>query len=337
MGHRLITKERQEERSPGPTAGALSQVIGWQGVTLLVPRDWNLVGFGGDEKAGSFRLDSGDPDSKLRSLELRWATTKGGQTIQDLEARIAPLLKKAARLAKKGGAGETETRVVQDKRRSDRNAVLSFSWRDSDLAAQGRIWHCETCGRVVVAQIYGVMDNRSRAQANEILSGIECHGGEIGWRTWGLYGLYSELPADFLLAGQQLMNVYLQLSFSLGQSTDLLMVEQWNLANVQLKGMYLDEWFEHKCAGLEASARLEKSESQAQSHPALFVTGRRTGLGYWLTEGIKQLARLKRPAVHYASLLWECPETNRAYLIQLFSRQPRTQLVKEIAGRTVCH
>lgn len=339
MAQRLATtKERQEERSPGPTAGPLAQVIGWQGVTLSVPADWSLVGFGGDEKAGSFRLDSGDVDSRLKSLELRWASAKGGQTIKDLETRIAPLLKKAARSAKRsGGRGETETHPLEDKRHSDRDAALGFSWRDSDVAAQGRIWHCQTCGRVVVAQIYGTVDHRSRALANEMLAGIECHSNEIGWRTWGLYGLYTELPADFMLAGQQLMNVYLQLSFQLGQSADLLTVEQWNLANVQLKGMYLDEWFEHKCAGLASTSKLRKEESHVHSHPALLATGRRTSLVYWFTEGVKQLARLKRPAVHYSSLLWECPETNRAYLIQLFSRRPQSELVKEIAGRMVCH
>jgi hypothetical protein len=307
-------------------------------VTLHVPADWNLVGFGGEEKAGSFRLDSGDPDDKLHSLELRWATTKGGQTIKDLETRIAPLLKKAARSAKKTGTrAETDTHPIEDKRHDDRDAILAFSWRDAGLAAQGRIWHCETCGRVMVAQIYGVLDSRGRAMANEILAGIECHSHEIGWRKWALYGLDTEVPADFGLAGQQLMNVYLQLSLQLGQSTDLLMVEQWNLANVQLKGMYLDEWFEHKCGGLAHSAKLDKREAQAQRHPALLITGRRSGLGYWLSEGVKQLARLKRPAVHYASVLWECPETNRAYLIQSFSRRQRQELVNEIASRTICH
>lgn len=326
---RGVNKE-QSERSCG-------QIIGWQGIVITTPAEWSLVGFGGEEKAGSLRLDSGEPEGRLRSLELRWAQSKGRQSIKDLEARVAPLLKKAARSAKKGAKSEIETRPIEDRRHADRDAVLGFSWRTGDLAAYGRIWRCATCGRVVIAQLYGSPDGRGRSAASEILAGIECHSQETGWRTWGLYGLFTQVPADYTLAGQQLMNVYLQLSFSLGQSTDLLTIEQWNLANVQLKGMYLDEWFEHKCAGLVRSAKVTKSELTAQDHPALFVVGRRSGMGYWLSEGVKQLARLKWPAVHYAALLWECPGTNRAYLIQAFSRRPKRALLEEIATRTVCH
>src|SRR5262249_19098747 len=158
-----------------------------------------------------------------------------------------PVLKQAERAAGKAGlTAHTETREVDDKRHKDRQAVLSFFWKRGEDAGVGRIWYCSICARVTVAQVYCAPDTRSRALASEILAEIECHSQDTDWRTWGLYGLQTEIPASYALAGQQLMNVYLQLQFQLGQSTDQIFVEQWNLANVQLKGMYLDEWFDRK-------------------------------------------------------------------------------------------
>jgi hypothetical protein len=339
MTLKAAPKERAKETSPAEAvAKNAGQVIGWQGITLRVPEDWSLVGFGGEEKTGSLRLDSGDAAGKVRAVELRWAHTKGRQTVKDLEARVAPLLKRAERSGKKaGGKAETETKPLEDKRHGDRAVSLSFYWKADDAAAMGRIWRCDTCEKVVVAQAYCEGSSRGKSLANEILAGIDCHPAENEWRAWGLYGLYTEIPGDYSLAGQQLMNVYLQLQFQRGQSTDQLIVEQWNLANVQLKGLYLDEWFDSKCRGMVGSTALDKSEALVNGHPALRVLGKRAGLSYWTSEGTKNLVKLKMPALQYAALLWECPESNRAYLIQSFSRRPQPELVEEIAQRTRCH
>ena len=338
MTQKSAIKDRANQSAKPQDAEKADQTIGWQGITLRVPQDWSLVGFGGEEKAGSLRLDSGDAQGRVRSVELRWAHTKGRQTVKDLEARVAPLLKRAERSGKKAGMrAETETKPLEDKRHEDRAASLGFFWKAGDSSAMGRIWYCETCERVVVAQAYCETSSRGKSQAGEILAGIDCHPAESNWRTWGLYGLCAEIPEDYTLAGQQLMNVYLQLQFLRGQSTDQLIVEQWNLANVQLKGLYLDEWFDKKSQGLVSSSALDKSEALVHGHPALEVSGKRSGLSYWATEATKNIAKLKRPALHYAALLWECPTSNRAYLIQSFSRRPQAELVEEIAKKTHCH
>ncbi|HEX5322464.1 MAG TPA: hypothetical protein VFW40_01670 [Capsulimonadaceae bacterium] len=338
MTQKAATKEKKERESADTVAKTVDQIIGWQGVSLRVPEDWSLVGFGGDDKSGSVRLDSGDAENRVRSVELRWAGAKGPQTTSDLEARVGPLLKRAERTSRKAGASaETETKPLEDKRHPDRSASLGFFWKANDASAVGRIWHCNTCGRVVIAQAYCESGNRGRSAAGEILAGIECHSEESAWRIWGLYGLCTQLPADYALAGQQLMNVYLQLQFQRGQSTDQLIVEQWNLANVQLKGMYLDEWFDRKGQGAISMSDIDKAETIANGHPALRVTGRRSGLSYWSGEGAKNLVKLKKPALNYAALLWECPQSNRAYLIQSFSRRRQPELLDEIMRRTRCH
>ena len=98
----------------------------------------------------------------------------------------------------------------------------------------------------MIVQVYGVGGHQFVKQSELILRSIRCHGNDLQWRTWGLYDLLAEAPSDFELASQKVMNIYLQLLFRRGRSNDMLTIEQWSLANVQLKGVYLDEWFERK-------------------------------------------------------------------------------------------
>jgi hypothetical protein len=190
---------------------------------------------------------------------------------------------------------------------------------------------------VVIAQVYGAGGQRFTDLANRMLVGIGCHGEEIGWRVWSLYGLETSIPADFVLTGQQVMNIYLQLKMTRGRTDDKVTVEQWSLANVQLKGAYLDQWFETKAAkGLEYVA-YDKAECEVDGHPALALTGRRNGLLFWLAEGIRDLLRLRIPATYYAGIVWECPDSNKAYLVQAFTRKKGETVAADIASRTRCH
>jgi hypothetical protein len=313
-------------------------VIGWQGINLRVYDEWSVVGFGGDGKSGSMRIDSGmgDESKGASGLELRWSSSKGTQTTESLEARIKPLLQTVKRESKKSGAeAEVVTAPIADTGKG-RDVSVAFRWSGS-RAGSGRIWHCTKCARVVVAQVYGVPSSSFNRESKAILESIACHSSDAEWRTWGLYGLLVDVPADFTLIGQQLMNVYLQLKFQRGGSLDQLMVEQWSLANVQLKNSYLDEWYDLKSIGKTEGVRSEREEAAVNGHPALRVIGRRTDPAYLLLDVPRQYARFKRPALEYSAVLWECPESNRAYLIQTFTREPELPLAMECAARTACH
>ncbi len=314
------------------------QTIGWQGITLNVAADWALVGFGGDNRAGSFRLDADDPASASgpRGLDLRWSYVKASQTSSMLETRIKPLLESAKRQAKKLRLQpDSQQRQIEDSRHPDRSATLGFRWK-SDSAAEGRIWYCNTCRRVVVVQVYGPATGRFRAKAGEILDTILCHG-VANTQRWSLYGLDVEIPESYSLSGQQLMNVYIQLQFRLGQSADSLTVEQWNLANVQLKDVYLDEWYARKGSQQMAGLNPEKEEGDVRGHPALFVTGKRSGPVFWLTDGVRQLVKLRKPAMNYSGALWECPESNKAIMVQSYSRGKNSEIIGRVCESARCH
>ena len=52
------------------------------------------------------------------------------------------------------------------------------------------------------------------------------------------------------------MNIYVQLPFVRGNSQDTISVEQWGVANVQLRNAYLDQWFQDKNRGAGRPAAL---------------------------------------------------------------------------------
>ncbi len=306
---------------------------------MQTPPDWNMVGYSGDAKTGSLRLDNGDPSAKSAlGVELRWSAPKGKITDTDLEKRLDQYFASITKNARRQKlVSETKSKVIQEERHPERDVARSFSWR-ADRRAVGRIWHCRECGRMVIAQTIGGLGGDWTGMATDVLRSLECHSAEPDWRTWSLYDLLTQLPADYALHGKpQLMNIYVQLAFRLGQSLDTLTVEQWGVANVQLRGAYLNQWFREKNAALDATLTYEEQETTAQGHPALLLSGRRTSLTYWTGQAIPELAKMQRPAIHFAACLWECPESNKILLVQSLSRRPQPELLREIVERTQCH
>lgn len=313
--------------------------MGWQGVTMQVPPAWNLVAYGGDAKAGSLRLDNGEfVTHGVLGVDIRWFPVKGKVTDAEIEKRLDQYLasiEKSARRQKMPAT--TQVKTIEDLRHPERAGLRSFSWK-ADRKAVGRIWYCEECGRVVIAQIVAGPRDDFNSLAADALHTLECHPADSEWRLWSLYDLLTQVPSDYTLTGKpQLMNIYVQLPFTRGTSLDTITVEQWGVANVQLREAYLDQWFREKNRAQEGTLRYEASETEIHGHPALALSGRRTGLSYWSGQALPQLVRLQMPATHFAARIWECPETNKIHLVQSFTRKPQTGVVDEIVERTLCH
>lgn len=313
--------------------------MGWQGMTMQVPPAWNLVSYGGDAKAGSLRLDNSDFGTHgVLGVDVRWIPVKGKVTDADLEKRLTQYLATIEKSAKRQKfAASTQVKDVRDERHPERSGLRAFTWK-ADRKAVGRIWHCPECMRVVIAQVVGGPRDDFNNLAADALHTLECHSPDGDWRTWSLYDLHTEVPSDYALKTKpQLMNIYVQLPFVRGNSQDTITVEQWGVANVQLRNAYLDQWFQDKNRALEGQLRYEARETTAQGHPALALTGRRTGISYWMSHALPQITRLQMPATHFEARIWECPDSNKIHLVQSFSRRPQPGIVDEIVERTLCH
>ncbi len=329
----------RQEINNGGAARKGWKTAGWQGMTLQTPPAWNLVGYGGDAKAGNLRLDNGEEGAQgVLGMDIRWLPAKGKLTDADLEKRLRQYLDSVEKSARRQKiSASVQIKELADARHPERTGLRGFTWK-ADRRAVGRIWHCTDCGRVVIAQVLGGLRGDFAGTAADALQTLECHSQDPDWRTWSLYDLHTQVPSDYALLGKlQLMNIYVQLPFGRGTSADTITVEQWGVANVQLRNAYLDQWFRDKNRAQESYLRYTGRESLAGGHSALALTGRRTGLWYWLSQGIQQIARLQKPATYFEARVWECPDTNKIFLVQSFSRRPQPEVIDEIVERTQCH
>ena len=134
-----------------------------------------------------------------------------------------------------------------------------------------------------------------------------------------------EVPSDYALKTKpQLMNIYVQLPFVRGNSQDTITVEQWGVANVQLRNAYLDQWFQDKNRALEGQLRYEARETVGAGTSG-FGVDRAGGqdVSYWMSHALPQITRLQMPATHFEARIWECPDSNKIHLVQSFSRRPQ--------------
>ncbi len=333
----MKTLVRQEISHGAGRAGW--KTVGWQGLTVQAPPAWNLVAYGGDAKAGNLRLDNGELQAQgVLGMDLRWIPVKGKVSDADLEKRLRQYLDTIEKSAKRQKiSAAVQIKSLSDDAHPERLGLRGFTWK-ADKRAAGRIWHCEECRRVVIAQVLGGTRGDFAATAADVLQTLRCHPEDPDWRTWSLYDLHTALPGDYTLSGKvQLMNIYVQLPFSRANTLDTITVEQWGVANVQLRNAYLDQWFREKNRAQEGMLRYEGRESSAAGHPALALTGRKTGLSYWAGQAIPQITRLQKPATYFEARVWECPETNKIFLVQSVSRRPQPEAVEAIVARTRCH
>jgi hypothetical protein len=311
------------------------RLIGWQGFTVRVPENWDLTGFSGTDESGYLRVDDGEE----QGLEIKWATEpKKAKSPPDIEVRRESYFRALRQTAKKKRI-DLETReadaprgVVQPER-----TATGFTWI-GDRKGIGALWYCARCRRTVIAQVLGAPSGRGGLSgvAADILASLQCHGEEEGWRTWALYDLHTEVPSDWKLAGQQLMNVYLRLNFTRGKGVSRLTVEQWSLANVARKNTYLDVWLTSNSRSEIGRARYTAEAGEIHGHALLDLSGGpKPGLP--MLDVVREALRFHWPATRFRAQSWECEASNKIFSIQEMRAMRVPDVVPEIAARTHCH
>ena len=292
--------------------------VGWQGIVAEVPADWSLAAVSGDEKSGYFRVDS----TGSFMLEAKWSSA--GRRV-DLYSKLDAYLSDLRRKARKRRLG------FEHKIKSKDAGVLAFSWR-SDRKAQGRLWRCDECDRVIIAQVSGSRSDDVQNLASQILPTIQDHS-EDGWRTWAMYDLIADVPPGYALEKHRLMSGYIQLIFRKGCSR--LVIERWGLANVALKHSSLREWFADQAAYDLKPYRYSIQDVEFEEESGIRITGRRAGLRQALKSAY-EFVTLRKPAAYLDGYVWLCQESNKIYSVQ--SLHPRKEnIVDGVLERVGCH
>jgi len=293
-------------------------LAGWQGITVEVPADWSLAAINGDEKSGYFRVDS----TGTLTVEAKWSKASGQVDLSGkLESYLNDLRKKSRR-----------RRVEFEHKIKPKDAgVLAFSWR-ADRKAQGRLWRCDECGRILIAQVSGAPGDDVAGIASYVLPSITDHS-EDGWRTWAMYDLIAEVPPEYRLEKHRLMAGYLQLVFRKGNNG--LVIERWGLANVALRKCTLAEWFGERTAHDLRPYRYSIEELPSEPEPAVQAVGRRAGVRQAL-KSAWEFVTLRKPAVHLDCYAWLCEESNKIFSVQT-THSSKEQILDEVLERVECH
>jgi len=314
--------------------------FGWQGISGLVPPEWNLGAIGGDYRQGYLRLD----DSDHPRLELKWSQQEVNLS-RALEKYLRALGRPRKVLLGRRGLPIVINREVKilSRRAKPSKRMLGFSWRQGHLlGGAGLIWACQSCGRTLIGQVRAYGGEDAVSLAEEIFSHLEDHGKE-GWLLWALYGLECQVPQEYHLTGQSLMAGYLELSFQ--KNRRKLRIGRWGLAASLLEKQSLREWFEKRMTALKRDFRWQACAIIIKNHAGLEMEGESRRLLRRLWRGARGLILGSLPAdgegprqsaAEGKGQMWHCPESNRIYLVESVFR-PEPEVLAGVVESVRCH
>ncbi|MHB1001836.1 MAG: hypothetical protein ACYC27_21560 [Armatimonadota bacterium] len=291
---------------------------GWQGIVADVPEDWCLTTVSGDDKTGYFRIDS----TSTLLLETKWSKSVGKV---DLHAKLEAYLEDLKKKAKK------KKQSFEYKIKSKDAESLNFTWR-SDRKAQGRLWKCDQCNRIMIAQLSGAPGDDIANMASLIMPTYKDHSDD-GWRIWGLYGLEAEVPPDYILEKHKLMSGYIQLIFR--KQNDKIIIERWGLANTVLRNNPLRDWYMERAIYDLKAYKFKMENILFEEEQGLQITGNRSSIKEHF-KSLHELAMFKKPSHKLDGYVWLCEETNKIFSIQTMHSKKENR-INEILERIVCH
>ena len=330
-------------------------VIGWQGIRCVLPPEWNLTGFSMERESGYLRADA--PGNSALTVQIRWtqANRPEQQTLYhtimpwvrfalkrpappaaktDLRGSLEKMLKESAKQAKKAKK-EFESNLKPEKAEgpNDERTAIHFTWT-GEGRAQGKIWQCSHCKRIVMAQVVGLQKDGGAISsvAAQLFSTLHDHA-EDGFDLWALYDLEMELPEDFRLESQKLLSGYLRLKFLRG--AEQIVIDRWGLANMTLKKFTLAEWFRNN-----AVARLKRMTatdySDDEGHTFAAWTGKLSAFS--LIRALRDgRGGLRNVPTRYTGGAWSCDESNKIYAVQVLHSAKHPDLWAEVVNRCACH
>src|SRR6266849_8180744 len=304
---------------------SLAETVGWRGVSLRVPEDWTLTKVSKEGESGYLRADS------LEGLfvQIKWSEKKGLVSIPDSFENYTRDLQKNARKHRQQIEFKMKPRLLAGIRRAA-DAPLTYSWA-SDQKALGLIYHCGECHRLVIAEVVGAPD-ADFSGAAPILSSIQEHG-EGGWNTWGVHGLNAQVPEAFQLERHTLVTGHIMLRFR--SRSRLLILQQWGLANVALKGTDVAEWYEYQERGRLNRYTYRRERRPFRGQEAFWMSGR-DKIMPGIAKAVQQLTAFSRPSLGFHACVWRCDETNRIYAVSA-EHPGGDDIFDQMLQRLPCH
>jgi hypothetical protein len=306
--------------------------LGWQGITIPLPDDWNLGAFSGDWDAGYVRAEG--PNEA--ALELKWKHDRSSPSLKTLLKSYLKQLHKAA--GRKGGEVPFKEKPKALPSVPQGSGVSqTFSWQTDAVHGVGAVWHCLECRRIILVQVTSPTALTVDSLARRIIPKIADHpeGEEC---RWNVYGMGFSVPKDYRLEKQQLMSGHLSLTFKHKGRT--LVVERYGPASVVLKRDRLSEWataVKPIYNRLKPYNYKKKVTEEADDHEGILLEGRRKSVKDLLLRVGLWFIRQQHPDA-LRMKVWRCEPSNRIYAVMAEAR-PReiNALIQRMEEGVSCH
>jgi hypothetical protein len=304
------------------------KLFGWQGITCLIPEEWDLTGVSGSAREGYFSFD----DERMRRLEIkyararRWGRPALEKTLTNYFDTIRKRLKKGTRFDV-----EEDVRLIDMERLPGEYDWRVYGWT-SDLVARGVIWHCRACRRVVIAQCLAAPNRVNLREMSDVLTSMRCHAEGVRQR-WAAFDFAVEVPKEMELETHRLQAGLISLGFA--HRGGRLVVDRLGMAHAVLKHRPMDRYVREVHYKKLRRRRLRFIAAEWNGHPGFRLEGERFRLTYFLPY-IGNKLRQWRTSDHVAGRVWHCESANRLFIIRAEGKNAQ-QLADDVAASIECH
>ena len=297
---------------------------------MELPANWELGGLSGDYNNGYIRMD----DEDMPRMELKWSKSKEKKPdLQKILDAYFKSMKKRLGAAASGLKIKRGISLIKDESFSENRDVVFYNWK-SNVRANGAVWHCKECKRIVVVQVMGHLKETILPLTLRILESVSDHpAGHTN--LWSAYQLSAEVPRRYHLEKQKFMSGYLMFSFADGSR--VLTIERFGLADVTLRDTDLESWFRGYYAKnlRKYGFSFEKLSDNHDFRMEMLGQEKRIIDKIPLSPifAIDKLLRRKQIAASF----WHCKESNRIFVVMAISKKGTAELVDQVASSIQCH
>ncbi|MDA0747566.1 MAG: hypothetical protein O2954_13680 [bacterium] len=279
--------------------------LGWHGISLNIPADWNPGKIVGDEKAGEMRLDA---PTTIR-LELEWKEARGEERVGLIVDRYVESLAKNAQKEKK--ALEVERTPANEwLNLPDMRSVEYFTWK-TDSQVHTLACYSPSSDRLIFLRVMEGLEEDLSTLLPTIFNSLSDTPPDQP-RTWALYDLECLAPPDYNLENYQLKSGHIRLVFEKGRNR--LQVDRLSLAKTLLKNQSIEDWYLDFFRKDLRSFNTSTQENAMEPHPGLTIQGKPKSrwrallmpLPFWNV----------RPRMYLDGHAWACPDSNKIYSVQ---------------------
>lgn len=302
--------------------------FGWEGISFLIPGDWDLSLVEGGGRKGYFRID----DPHMARVEVKWEKARGHFSPAKIADRYIRTLKKAAKKTDNFGV-EREIKIDGAQSILRRGKGELFAVRHESLHSYCVTWNCESCNRVFLMRVLGNAGEDFEEIVRKIYGSLKDHSVR-GMNTWSIYGFIFKLPEDFVLERRSLLSGRIRLTFKKKSEIrfggqERLQIERLSLADLLLENNSLENWFGSFFKKDLRPFEYHLEEEEGLKHETLRISG--VAKRKFVSPGCLGKRRL------LDGFLWSCPQSNKIFLLMRTDTTADKGVLKKLYHQIQCH